>query len=192
VDPDKEGVAHSDLGETTSPRETIFESLYQAHYQAVRRYVIRRVWTNPVDASEVTAEVFTVVWRRRADIPEPPEDLLWLYGVARKVVSRHFRSLKRRERLWDRLVAHWSYPTHQFDADVDEREVIRQAIGELKEAEREALRLVMWEQLTHAEAARVLSCSENAVSLRIYRAKRHLAVLLGPSSEPPESREGER
>jgi DNA-directed RNA polymerase specialized sigma24 family protein len=69
------------------------------------------------------------------------------------------------------------------------------ALDRLPPAEREALQLVLWEELSHAEAARVLGCSVNAVAIRVHRAKARLradltrrpvqpeqAALPGPSS----------
>ena len=40
------------------------------------------------------------------------------------------------------------------------------------------LQLVLWEQLSHAEAAQVLGCSANAVAIRVHRAKARLRGLL--------------
>jgi RNA polymerase sigma-70 factor (ECF subfamily) len=41
----------------------------------------------------------------------------------------------------------------------------------LRPADREALRLVLWDELSHAEAAAVLGCSPNAFELRYRRAR---------------------
>lgn len=167
--------------------EATFRSVYEARFPAIFRYVLRRLWvTARSDVPDVTAEIFTVAWRRHSEIPEPPEDLLWLYGIARRVVSRHLRAIRRREKLWDRLVAAGSHPPITFESQADEREVLRIAIEQLRPHEREAVRLVMWEQLTHAQAARVLSCSENAVALRIFRARNRLGALLSPDSMGPD------
>jgi RNA polymerase sigma-70 factor (ECF subfamily) len=53
------------------------------------------------------------------------------------------------------------------------------AVGELKPADREALLLVHWEQLTYAEAAETLGCSVNAVGIRVHKVKARLRKLLG-------------
>jgi DNA-directed RNA polymerase specialized sigma24 family protein len=41
----------------------------------------------------------------------------------------------------------------------------------LRPADREALQLVLWDELSHAEAAAVLGCSPNAFELRYRRAR---------------------
>lgn len=57
-------------------------------------------------------------------------------------------------------------------------EVVRAAIERLRPAERDAVRLVMWEGLTHEEAGRVLECSANAVALRLHKARKRLEAEL--------------
>lgn len=82
-----------------------FEVLYDAHYQAILRYIVRRMpsTASKEDASDVTAEVFLTAWRRIAETPGPPHDLPWLYGVARRTLDRHRRASLPRRRLWWRL-----------------------------------------------------------------------------------------
>jgi RNA polymerase sigma-70 factor (ECF subfamily) len=53
------------------------------------------------------------------------------------------------------------------------------ALATLKAADREALLLVHWEQLSYAEAAQVLGCSANAVGIRVHKAKARMRALLG-------------
>jgi RNA polymerase sigma-70 factor (ECF subfamily) len=45
------------------------------------------------------------------------------------------------------------------------------AMASMKPADREALQLVLWDGLTHLEAAKVLGCSVNAFELRYRRAR---------------------
>jgi RNA polymerase sigma factor (sigma-70 family) len=54
------------------------------------------------------------------------------------------------------------------------RDRLAVAIAGLRPAEREALALVLWDELSHAEAAQVLGCSVNAVAIRVHRAKARL------------------
>lgn len=52
------------------------------------------------------------------------------------------------------------------------------ALRQIPPAEREALMLTAWEQLSHAEAAQVLGCSPNAVGIRVHRARNRLRAAL--------------
>jgi DNA-directed RNA polymerase specialized sigma24 family protein len=87
-------------GGTPEPR---FHTLYENCYQAIYACVLRRTTAGHDDVPDIVAEVFVVAWRRRHVIPEPPEDRLWLYGVARRVLHDHERRVSRRRRLEARL-----------------------------------------------------------------------------------------
>ena len=47
---------------------TSFETLYAETWRDILGYALRRT-AGPEDAADILAEVFTVAWRRRADIP---------------------------------------------------------------------------------------------------------------------------
>jgi RNA polymerase sigma-70 factor, ECF subfamily len=51
---------------------------------SIVRYIFRRLpeGSMPEDAADIAAEVFTTAWRDFGHVPAPPEDKLWLYGVA--------------------------------------------------------------------------------------------------------------
>ena len=148
-----------------------FEALYTGSYQEISGYVRRRV--PPDSADDVVAQVFTVAWRRFGQVPGPPQDRLWLFGVARNCAAEHHRAATRRLRLRTRLsqepaaVAHVPGPG---GPDHDPGPVLA-ALASLKPRDREALQLVLWDELSHAEAAAVLGCTVNAFELRYRRAR---------------------
>jgi RNA polymerase sigma-70 factor, ECF subfamily len=148
-----------------------FEALYTGSYQEISGYVRRRV--PPDAADDVVAQVFTVAWRRFGQVPGPPQDRLWLFGVARNCTAEHHRAATRRLRLRTRLsqepaaVAHVPGPG---GPDHDPGPVLA-ALASLKPRDREALQLVLWDELSHAEAAAVLGCTVNAFELRYRRAR---------------------
>jgi RNA polymerase sigma factor (sigma-70 family) len=163
-------------------RESRFHDLYQGNYRLILAYAVRRV-VPADDAGDVVAEVFATAWRRLADVPPPPGDRLWLYGVARRVIAGRRRSASRVRRLTGRLQASYhpgSQPLPGGDDLVHDR--LLAAVAGLRPAEHEALLLVVWEQLSHAETAEVLGCSANAVAIRVHRAKARLRALLAPAA----------
>jgi RNA polymerase sigma-70 factor (ECF subfamily) len=159
--------------------ELRFRALYQANFRPVQGYAVNRLGGTD-DVPDVVAEVFTIAWRRLADIPPPPADRFWLYGTARRVIARRHRSAGRLRNLLGRLAAE-RYPTQQPPAGVSDplAEHLLAALATLKAADREALLLVHWEQLSYAEAAQVLGCSANAVGIRVHKAKARMRALLG-------------
>jgi RNA polymerase sigma factor (sigma-70 family) len=187
----------SDLYGATSPsrdedhsRVGRFETLYVQHYGAILAYAIRRTATRD-DAQDVVAEVFTTAWRRIDRLPSEPGGRLWLYGIARRLVARHHRGRLRRSRLSARLVLEHSV-TQTNDEEEPMIEILRSAIERLTTRDREAIKLVMWEQLSHDEAAQVLGCSTNALGVRLHRARSRLEQELTqrtaarPSESAPE------
>ena len=149
--------------------ERAFEALYTAHYQAIAGYVRRRVAAH--EADDVIAQIFTVAWRRFDQVPAPPGDRLWLFGVARNSVAGQRRSERRRLHLQARLSqdAMSTAPAAWTPSSLSDP--VRAALRALRPADREALQLVLWDELSHAEAAAVLGCSPNAFELRYRRAR---------------------
>jgi RNA polymerase sigma factor (sigma-70 family) len=160
-----------------------FEAFYRGRYQEIAAYVRRRVGDDAAD--DVTANVFTVAWRRFGDVPGPPEDRPWLFAVARNTIADHNRAQRRWFRLGARLSADAAITARPVGHPGfgHEYEIVLAAMAALRPAEREALQLVHWEELSHGEAAAVLGCSVNAFELR-YRRARH-AVRAAVASTAP-------
>jgi RNA polymerase sigma-70 factor (ECF subfamily) len=152
--------------------EERFAALYDSHYRAIYAYVYRRLGSRD-ETPDAVAEVFAVAWRRIEDVPPGEQELVWLYGVARRCVLRAQRGYRRRLRLLSRLSedARVRPPARGPAARQDE---VREAIERLRPLDREVLRLVLWEGLSHGEAATVLDCSVNAVAQRLHTARERL------------------
>jgi RNA polymerase sigma factor (sigma-70 family) len=165
-------------------RKTEFERVYSLHLRDITAYVARRIPREEVD--DVVAKVFVVAWRRFEDVPAQPEDRLWLFGVARRCVAHHRRSALRQGRLRMRLaneITIVQIPSQRADHRYD---LVLKAMERLKPLDREALRLVLWDELSHADAAVVLGCSVNAFELRYRRARNSVRIAVeGESTVAP-------
>jgi RNA polymerase sigma-70 factor (ECF subfamily) len=139
-------------------------------------YVRRRVAEH--DASDVIGEIFMVAWRRIEHIPPPPEDRLWLYGVARRCVADNRRSGLRRLRLLSRLKQQPLQESQAIEEPESEHARVRVAMSRLRPGDREVLQLVLWDELSHSDAASVFGCSVNAFELRYRRARSRLREAL--------------
>jgi RNA polymerase sigma-70 factor (ECF subfamily) len=145
-----------------------FERLYEACFAEIYAYVARR--RAPHQVADLVAEVFATSWRRIDAVPPAPEDRLWLYGVARRILSQDERSTHRRRALFNRLVQNRSYSRQHSDTDEsDVAEHLRSLVRHLKPIDREVVRLIVWESLTHDEVAQILGCSANTVAIRWHR-----------------------
>ena len=145
-----------------------FETLFERHHRTILAYHLRRT-RSEVDAEDLTAETFAVAWRRRRDIPIDPAP--WLYGVARRVIANHRRGAGRWQRLLDRLR---SEPGRHGPAPSGKGTAL-DALARLSEDDQELLKLVAWEELSHAEIAASLAITTNAVAIRLHRARQRYA-----------------
>lgn len=161
----------------TDHRELAFVTVYEQHYGAIHAYASRRVGSDAAD--EVAAETFLVAWRRFDAMPATP--LPWLYGVARNVVLRHHDSTRRETLAREAAEREPGGPAAD---DVGDPE-IWDAWNQLQPSDREVLALIAWEELTVAEAARVLGCSAPQFSVRLFRARRRLERSLAASGRTP-------
>ena len=165
-------------GTTRSGRprdEASFEEFYRRYYRPVREFCRRRVPDHLVD--DAVAETFLTAWRRLDAVPCGGDALVWLYGVAYRVVGRQWRSTARRRRLEDRLRAFGRRPVSTDESTVDDFrcQLVLDAAARLGAKDAEVLRLQAWEQLSVSEIAAVIGIAPNAVKQRLHRARQHLA-----------------
>ena len=168
-----------------------FEDLFRRNHAAVLSYARRRVIDS--DAEDVVAEVFTVAWRKREEVPA--RALPWLYAVAAREVLHHHRSRQRRFALDERAASQPQVPGGDAYALVDDRMSIdpplRRALGRLCEDDAEILRLWAWEQLEPVEIASVLGVSAAATRVRLHRARRRLEAMLRAQAHLPATPQGQ-
>jgi RNA polymerase sigma-70 factor (ECF subfamily) len=124
----------------------------------------------------VVAETFATAWRHFGRLPAEP--LPWLYRVARNSLANEERSARRQTRLAERIGRRGVPATPDHAVSVVADAGLREALGRLSPADREALLLIGWEDLDHDAAARVLGCSAVAFKVRLHRARKRLARLL--------------
>lgn len=162
------------------PESARFEECFRRNYADVARFCARRSATAE-DAEDAATEVFATAWRRVKDVPAPPDDRLWLFGVARNVLANAHRSHARRSRLALALQAHAPPPQAPPDAGTETRR-LAEALAALSPADRELLLLTGWEELTPAQIATVVGRPAAVVSRRLHRARKRLAAQLDASS----------
>lgn len=171
----------SDAAESAESR---FRRLYDESYEALFAYALRRC-REASEAHDVVADTFLVLWRRLTDAPPDAEVQLWLYGIARRVLSNRQRSATR----GDRLVARLGQITREAtdtEALIEQRAAataLMRSLARLPEDEREILLLAAWERLSTSEIAVVLDCSANAAAIRLHRARKSLNAIFQKENE---------
>jgi RNA polymerase sigma-70 factor (ECF subfamily) len=166
-------------------RKSRFEAIWAEHSHKVRAYCIRRVPSH--EADDVCAEIFLVVWRRIDEMPPPPKTLLYIYGIAGKVVANHSRSFRRKSRLDEKLrnlgVAPPADPAFLVVQGSDDAAVAT-AVRGLERKDREIVMLYAWEDLPRDDIAQIMGLSRAAVDQRIHRSYQRLARVLEPMIKP--------
>jgi RNA polymerase sigma-70 factor (ECF subfamily) len=185
ADPDIE-----DVGLTTSDLElvwrsietpTAFAELYDRHGGRVVRYVARRV--GAIDAEDIAAEVFVRAYGRRASCRgEHGSALPWLLGVANHVIADHRRIESRRLETLARLAE--TTPTSVEHEHAGLAPELLRALRRVPAADRDALLLVVWGELSYEEAATALDVPIGTVRSRIARARKRLIGVLGKDVAP--------
>lgn len=170
----------NDSRRAESSRAGAFRELFESNHADITAYCRRRA--PATTANDAVSETFLTAWRRFDDIPAGPEARLWLFGVARRTLANLRRSDHRQTELRRRISADAGSSPRSIgdpsDEIVGDPSPILDALSTLDPDDREALTLVSWEGLSHAEAGLVLGCSANAFGVRIHRARRRLADAL--------------
>jgi RNA polymerase sigma-70 factor (ECF subfamily) len=152
-----------------------FEALFRDTRAPLLDYLTRR--TRSEDAADLLAEVFLIAWRRRADLPRGDERRLWLFGVARRLLAEHHRIAWK----WTGVgggAGDSAAPESvvRDDEPRDRRdEAVRRALESLSDLDRELVTLTTWENLSPAEAARVVGIAAGTARVRLHRARARLS-----------------
>lgn len=158
-------------------QERRFRALYESTLLRITAYAARRT-SSAEDAADLVAEVYAIAWRRFDDLPSGEEALLWLYGVAHRVLANQRRSVCRQSNVVARLASEL-HGTIRPDAESEARLVAVEALQALNDNERELLMLAAWDGLSISQLSRRFGCSTTAIRIRLHRARRSLRSHLG-------------
>jgi RNA polymerase sigma-70 factor (ECF subfamily) len=151
-----------------------FGVIFERHFDAIHRYIARRLGSEQADdiAATVFAEAFA---GRAAFLTDRGDARPWLYGIATNLIRRH----RRRERAAWRAYAKHGFDPLGIDAQprIDEVAVAR-ALSRLAKADRDALLLMVWADLPYDDIATALDVPIGTVRSRIHRARARLRVEL--------------
>jgi RNA polymerase sigma-70 factor (ECF subfamily) len=143
-------------------------ALVFAHLDEIVEYARRR---GALDCEAVAAEAMAIAWRRLGDVPVD-DPLPWLIVTARNLLFAQWRQ-QRALTLSPDLALHLPAAEHPFPAVELDPELEVALLG-LSEADREALLLIAWEDLTPRAAAAALGISSAAFRVRLHRARTRL------------------
>ena len=168
------------------------------HEQLVRQYtgmmlaVARRLLRNEDDARDTVQEAFINVFQALPRFRQEAKLSTWLHRITVNTALMKLRAASRRpETSIDHLLPSFDHEgrrvepiiasTVSLEAVVEQREIrtyVHTCIDRLPASYRTVLLLRDIEELTTVEVAHVLQISENAVKIRLHRARQALMTLL--------------
>ena len=167
---------------------TLSESEFIAlveHYSDDLRGFFRRRGVAPSECEDRAQECFEVLWRRRSDV-DPARPQAYLFGIARNVLSAHWRRQMREAALSDVRTFPESVAAMGADEGMELAERLQRLNGllaSLPQRQREVLELVYGRDLSIAETARRLGLSDATARTHHTRALKSLTERFQRDSE---------
>jgi RNA polymerase sigma-70 factor (ECF subfamily) len=171
-----------------------FDALYREHFRFVWR-VVRRLGLLGAGADDVVQEVFLVVHRRLPTFEQRSSAKTWLYGIVRRVVADHRRTLRRKSALTsgapesadlDAMPSEAAGP--EASAEQAERvRLLHRLLAQLDDDKREVFVLAELEGLTIAEIAEALEANANTIASRLRAARRDFELALDLATQQDEA-----
>jgi len=194
---------HPDVGGETSDQDLVRQTLageQRAFEVLVHRYqrLVFRVIHGIAPGAEVediAQEVFLRAYRSLGQVRHDSRLGPWLIRIAVNLCYDHLRRLRRRqERSFSELTEREGMVLERLMNDetalaqIDRlalRELAERLVGQLPPQDRAVLLLKEREGMETREIARTLGCSETAVRLRLFRARRALRKVFGKTVDWP-------
>jgi RNA polymerase sigma-70 factor (ECF subfamily) len=160
--------------------EDALRRLHQRYASLVFTVAARIV--DPATAEEVVQDVFVTLWNKHETFDSERGTFKhWIVQIARRRALNELRRRKGRGRHGDEALAQISDDSLEPDEAqwlAHRREVIRAAVEALPAAQRQALSLAFFDELTHEQIASILSTPVGTTKTRIRLALKRLAPML--------------
>lgn len=157
-----------------------FEVLIREHQRMIHS-LCYRMTGSLADAQDLAQETFIQAYGHWAEFRAEARVSSWLYRIAVNLCLNWRKRTARRERLH----REWSEEVRDTHSGEPARgQQVQEALLKLNPKQRAAIVLTTYDDLTHAEAAQALGCSETTVSWRLFAARRKLKALLKGLERP--------
>jgi RNA polymerase sigma-70 factor, ECF subfamily len=154
-----------------------FELLVRTHQQMIHALTFRMTGSI-ADAEDLAQETFFRAWEQIGSFSGKAKFATWLYSIAVHACLNWRRDEARRFRAETDCAQEMLAQREQNHPSGDAAREAQAALMKLPAKQRAAIVLTVYDELSHAEAARVLKCSETTISWRVFAAKRKLKKLL--------------
>lgn len=149
-----------------------FEALLRRHYDRVHGLAWQLTGSR-ADADDIAQDVCLTLVEKLASFRGEAKFTTWLAGITFNAC----RDSRRRRRSFGGMIERLTVLAGISEAPSDPHDALwlKSAIARLKPALRDTAVLVAGQQLTHAEAAEILSVAENTVAWRMHEVRRLLS-----------------
>jgi RNA polymerase sigma-70 factor (ECF subfamily) len=175
----------ADMERLKAGQDTALNDLMERHATPVFHFLCRMVG-NEDDANDLAQETFVRVFKSSGSFRTNEKFSTWLFTIAANLGRNHFRwrarhpnisleteNAETEQTLGSTLSSDAPAPNEQALA-AERAAAVRAAVVKLPEDMREAIVLCEWEELSMAEAAKILETTPKAVESRLYRARQLL------------------
>jgi RNA polymerase sigma-70 factor (ECF subfamily) len=171
------------------------EQAFEQHFSMVWRS-LRRLGVPESSLDDASQDVFLVLHRRWADFQHQSSLRTWIYGILLRVASDHTRRARRERARWSAEEApELESPADAPDQLYQQREaalLLRFALAQLEDKERQILVLIDLEERSVVEAADALGINLNTAYSRLRRARQSFEKALRAAQARREARDAAR
>jgi len=174
----------ADMERLAGGHDAALNALMERHAGPVYQFLFRML-NDEEDANDLAQETFTRVYRHRERY-DGGKFTTWLYTIASNLARNEYRRRGRHPNvsldaecseeggtLGETLKSNAAEPGEEADAG-ERRLAVRRAVDELPTELKEAIVLCEWEEMSAADAAKVLNTTARGVESRLYRARQRL------------------
>jgi len=156
-----------------------FEMLYESYFPRVYRFALKRLG-DPMEAEDVTQEVFFTVFKALESFEGKSTLLVWIFGITRNTVNRRFRKARPRLESLDAAgAAEVAARGPATDRVVEARRALRRCEAvienDLTPLQRRIFHLKHLRRQPIRAIAAALGKSEDAIKANLYRMRRAIS-----------------
>jgi RNA polymerase sigma-70 factor (ECF subfamily) len=178
----------ADMERLAEGHDAALNALMERHAGPVYQFLFRML-NDEEEANDLAQETFTRVYRHRERY-DGGKFTTWLYTIASNLARNEYRRRGRHPNvsleaecgeeggtLGETLKSNVAEPAEEADTG-ERRLAVQRAVDELPTELKEAVVLCEWEEMSAADAAKVLNTTARGVESRLYRARQRLRVQL--------------
>lgn len=158
-----------------------FAELLERHYDRIYRVSARVLFGESDMAADVAQEVCLKLKDKLTGFRGDSQFTTWLYRIVVNTAYDALRDQSVRQRIEQNYAETISLYQTENSSDTDDSGWLYMALGQLSDKLRSTVFLVLEEELTHAEAGKVLQVPEKTVSWRMHEVRRQLRAMVANS-----------